>query len=173
MVKKWKVLFIISITINVFALTFFIWQNVQQQVITQDVLKSNVIDELFQIHDEIEAAEANDFANVNSLMEQLYEASNRMNEPAIIGEVTKTLSATDVDLLMELSSIFRDATFGFTQNQEVQEATKLQLSTIKNVLAQQGFDDESQFTALETEAYLHKVVEIIFAMNANSQTGNK
>lgn len=162
MTKKWKWILSISIAINLLTISVLILNHQQAKYITERALKNNVIDELFIIHDEIAMQEVNGFKDLQPLMKRLNESSNRISQPAVLAN--DILSSPDIDLLMSLSRRLNYPINDSTLNEEVKTNIKKDLSNLREILAENGIDDETTFSTWETDYYLYKVFEIVFAV---------
>lgn len=136
---------------------------VQINNITERTLKTNVIDNLFALHETTSILKNENGSDLALLSKQLQDASLGTMHALNIGETSKTINKTDSELLLKLSNyLFRYSIISESNlSEETVKEMQSDILRFNALLTENGFDNEDKFGNWTKENYFKKIRNIV------------
>lgn len=160
--KKHKILISVSIFLNIVLISIVIMSVIHRNYVTERTLKTNTIDQLFELHETISKQENENWSDLAFLSKQLEDIGLGTMHVLNIGVTSKTINKDDSEMLLKLSNYF--IRYSFIADSEISPETledmKLNLIRFNTMLTEQGFDNEEAFDWTK-QNYLKKLRNIV------------
>ncbi|MEO4054858.1 hypothetical protein [Solibacillus sp. CAU 1738] len=145
--KKHKILILVSIFLNIVLILIVIKSVIHMNYVTDRTLKTNSIDQLFELHETISKQENENWSDLAFLSKQLEDTGLGTMHALNIGVTSKTINKDDSKMLLKLGNYLFN--YSFITNSEISPETleemKLDLIRFNSILTEQGFANEEAF----------------------------
>lgn len=161
--KKHKLLISASIFLNIVLISIVVMSVIQMNSMTERTLKTNAIDNLFELHEIISKQENENWSDLALLSKQLEATGLGTMHALNIGETSKTIDKADSEILLKLSNyLIRYSSISKSYlSAETVEEMKSDLIRFNTILAEKGFNNEDAFGSWTKQNYLKKLRNIV------------
>lgn len=162
--KKHKIFISTSILLNIVLISIVIISVIKMNTMTERTLKTNVIDQLFGLHETIAKQENENWSDLVFVSKQLEDTSLSIAHALNIGETSGTINKDDAEILLKLSMYLMRYSFIYDDSNipsQTVEEMKLNLIRFNTILAERGFDNEEAFDGWTKQNYIKKLRDIV------------